>query len=124
MSSDNYLKVFQEEDVAFDEVALHAALVAHPYSYIHELMDGYPAPPADTVFIKLDPTEGVVLYDREEGNYVKSTLVWGCWGKEDYNIVAKHLTAGKLVFRFDEEGHGESYYVITPGKVEKPKVQF
>lgn len=122
MSSDNYLSVYQEEGVVFDEVALHADLMKSVY--VGELMDSYPAAPADAVFLKLDANKGVLLYDREEGNYVKSTLVWGCWGDGDYHTVAKHLTAGKLVFKFDEEGHGEHYVVVTPGKVEKPKVQF
>lgn len=122
MSSDNYLTIHQEEGVVFDEVALHAALMKSPY--VGELMDSYPSAPADAVFLKLDPKDGVLLYDREDGNYVKSTLVWGCWGDSDNKVVAKHLTAGKLVFKFEEEGHGDSYYVITPGKVEKPSLRF
>ena len=123
MSSDNYLTVHQSEDVVFDDLtALHDELMKD-YNTA-ELMDDGDGAPAGKTFIAQDASGTVTLYNRESDRHGQSTLVWGCWGDRVNKIVAKHLTSGKLVFKFDEEGHGESYYVITPGKVEQPKLQF
>lgn len=117
MASYNYLHVHQNDDVEFDDLkTLHQDLD------IGELMEGDAGIHPGTF---IDQQRGnVVLYDRDEGSYASSTLVWSCWGQKQYDTVAKHLISGKLVLRYAPEFGPDVYYVITPNDVEKVELKF
>lgn len=124
MSSDNYLTVHQSEGVTFDSLeALQEDLLAKN-QHVHELMESYPAADEGTTFITLNKNGDVVLYDREDRSHRGSTLVWGCWNEASYDVICRHMTGGKLVLKFEPEGWAEEYFVMVPGKVTKPKLEF
>lgn len=117
MASYNYLYIHQCEDIEFDDlIALHQDL------NVGELMEGDAGINPGTF---IDHEKGhVVLYDRDEGSYASSTLVWSCWGQNQYDAIAKHLISGKLVLRYAPEFGPDVYYVITPNDVEKVELKF
>jgi hypothetical protein len=111
------------EGVTFDDLtALNADLIEK--TGVSELVDFYTPPPVEfTGFIKQDAKGAVLLSELEEhkfNGYKSRIEVWGCWEDKAAKIIAKHITAGKLVLHLDIEGNPDEYYVLTPGKVVKP----
>lgn len=117
MANYNFLHIHQSDGVDFDDLtALHQDL------NIGELMESDSGIHPGTFIDK--KWNGAVLYNRDEGVYMDSTLVWGCWGPKQYDAVASHLTRGKIVFRYSPEFGPDVYYVITPNDVEKIELKF
>jgi hypothetical protein len=131
VSNTCYLSVHQSEGVVFADLAATNEKLAKIYG-ISELVEFYEDenPPGFTGWISQNAEGSVLLSEREEhefGGYKETVEVWGCWSKKAAKLIADGMIEGKLVMCFDEEGHGESYTVITPGKVEEksaPKVTF
>jgi hypothetical protein len=49
--------------------------------------------------------------------YEQYTVSYSCFDDSVANMIAKHLTDGKLVFFEEIEGNDNIYWVITPGTV-------
>jgi len=125
------LFVHQSEDVVFDDLsALNAELAKK--TPVGELVDFYnnPTPIGFSGWLS-QAANGTVLVsvgeEHEFQGYEESTEVWACFDADVAKRIAKHMTAGKLVFRLEIEGNEDKYYVLTPQKMEQkasPKVSF
>lgn len=69
-------------------------------------------------FIHLENGE-IQFQERDDDAYYKRASVWGCFGLEEAQIIAKHMTAGKLILRMDIEGNEPEWFIIEPGKATK-----
>lgn len=143
MSSYNYISVHQDEDVIFNDlIALNQALMK---TGVRELIDGieaiqisdnaknwqdnyipYDGRHIDFVVQEDGNTKFASVDDGHSfcGHVTEQSLVWSCFGEREMKIVSDHMTSGKLVLRFEEEGWPSSYYVLTPGSVDQPKITF
>jgi len=117
----------QIEDVVFDDVkALNDDLLQNtsfgelygdinPGQVAYQNNDIYDGPfqyngPAE---IKIANVEDSSTF----GDYNTYTEVWSCFGEDEAQVIANHITQGKLVFLMDVEGHDNEFWILTPGKV-------
>ena len=133
MSSICYLSVHQCEGVVFDDVAkLNSDLDA--LGGTSQLLDPeefeyWDFPKSElNGFVKQDDTGQVLFTGRQDGQWegykTEYVSVYGCVYTAEFECIARHMTAGKLVLRYDEKGDSEKFYVLTPGKVEQPVPTF
>ncbi len=132
MSNTVYLAVHQCEDVVFDDiVAMNTEIGA---SGADELLDPnefqYWSEPQSTLcgFVKQEADGSVLFGGRMDGEWNgykdEWVSVYGCIYTTEFNIIANHMTAGKLVIRYEEEGWPVRFFVLTPGKSEEKKASF
>ncbi len=124
MSSYTYVSVKKSKNVVFDDLTkLNDDLSA---SGVSELWDDYPQIKNDPRFKGMvsQDAKGVVTFgDIDEhmfnGYKTGQVLVWGCFGPNNFKIIAKHMTAGELIIGYHQEGWDTEYYTLTPGKSKK-----
>lgn len=143
MSSYNYISIHQDENVVFgDLVALNQELMK---TGVRELIDGieaiqisnnaknwqdnyidYDGRHIDFIIQEDGKTKIASIDDGHSfcGHVTEQSLIWSCFHEREMKIIADHMTSGKLVLRLEEEGWEDSYYVLTPGLVQKPKIAF
>lgn len=99
----------KQTDIAFDDIAaLNAELFND--TGIGELLGDYD----NHDFVRLENGE-LQFQDRDSDAYFKRADVWGCFGLKEAKVIAKHLTAGKLILRKDIEGNEPHWFMISPG---------
>lgn len=76
------------------------------------------SPPQDIPFYAFEDGKLLIpnMYEYEMDGYGTGCEVWGCYGEVDAKILARHVTAGKIVLMLDIEGNPNEYFIITPGK--------
>lgn len=124
MSQYCLLSVLECSDVKFDDlVALNSKLDKSPG--IMELLQNESQTQAITTgFIQFKRGKAK-FFDRESQEYDDSRVnVWGCISKGDLDLIAKHMTSGKLVIEFDIEGWPAETYTLVPGKCKKAKISY
>jgi hypothetical protein len=124
VSSQNYIHVHQSEHVVFDDIdALNEQLDED--HYIHELCEVYEGG-EDADFVgwldQDEPGEQVYVARFEDHQFVDyfttGICVWNCWSNAAAQIIAGHISSGKLVLKYEQEGgFPDEYYVLTPNKV-------
>ena len=121
------LAVQQCDDVVFDDIkAMNDELNTLGAG---ELLDPseieYWSQPQSTLqgFVKQEADGQVLLGGRQDGEWDGYSAEWvniyGCIGKQEFEAMSRHMTAGKLVLRMDIEGNETQYYIVTPGSVEE-----
>lgn len=110
----------QRENIVFDDIkALNEDLMAN--TSFGELFGEVE---------QIVPFEGPFKFEEDElkiasnwdgylEEYGLNTMVWGCYGDDVFQTIAKHLTGGKIVFFVDIEGNDNEFHIITPGNAEK-----
>lgn len=124
MSQYCLLNVLECSSVKFDDlVALNSKLDKSPG--IMELLQNESQTQAITTgFIQFSRGKAK-FFDRESQDYSdRGVNVWGCIGKGDLDLIAKHMTSGKLVIEFDIEGWTAETYTLVPGKCKKAKISY
>lgn len=124
MSHYCFINVLECTDVEFDDlVELNSRLDKLPG--IVELLQNEDQTQAITTgFIQFNRGKAK-LFDRESQEYRdREVNVWGCVGKNDLDLIAKHMTNGKLVIEFDIEGWPAETYTLVPGKCKKAKISY
>jgi hypothetical protein len=115
------LHVEYSEGVVFDDLkTLNMLLEAN--TDIRGLFDFMRDPgPVFHGFLKV--TDGAVtITSNEEGmfsGYRNWANVWGCFTEDAAELIAKHMTEGRLVFRRRDEDPGvpDKVFIIQPGTV-------
>lgn len=115
-----YLNIVQQSsDFAVDVTAANADLIAN--SGFAELFEEELTNPQFKGVFQLSPKGELLLAQTTdkcfEGDYEKGwCMVYGCVGAQEFDILAKYVTAGNVVFELDIEGNTNQYYKVTPGK--------
>lgn len=126
------LEIVDQKDIAIDDlVALNLdareGTVEYQGRQVHggvdELLtnahENYPKQiPADLPFYIMEDGKLRIpnMFEYEMDGYDSACEVWGCYGEIDASILARHVTAGKIVLMLDIEGNPNEYFVITPGE--------
>lgn len=120
MSSTILLSVKKAIGVKFDDFdAMNAELSNNPG--VAELLD-YPQVPQGSLF--LQKTEnGFLWMDRERGQYAAHANVYYCWSEDAMQVIANHMTSGKLVLSVAAYGSDTEYYRLTPCLVEELEIE-
>lgn len=132
MSSITYLHVHQCEGVVFDDIsAMNAELDAAGADELLNPLDieAWNQPQSTLNGFVMQEADGSVklagIMEHEWNGYASEFVsVYSCIAPSDFEIIAKHMTAGKLVIRYETEGWADEYYVLTQGKVANPSVAF
>lgn len=143
MSSYNYANIHQDEDVIYDDlVQLNAELFNSGAGELLEDIEAiqvsknaknwrdnyipYDGRQIDFLIQENGKTKIASVDDGHSfcGHVTENSLVWGCFYKDEMKIIAKHMTAGKLVIRMEIEGWPDEFYVLTPGSVKEVKATF
>jgi hypothetical protein len=119
------LSIHQQDDIAFDDIAsLNADLMADFHGGFGELYAEFVGEPGFDGPFKFD--ERLKIAENWDGDFAgyggaahNATMVWGCYSDSVFEIISRHLTAGKLVFFIEIEGNDNEYRVIGPGQVKK-----
>jgi hypothetical protein len=117
------LDIHQQDDIAFDDIAaLNDDLMNDQYGGFSELYGDFVGEPGFEGPFKLDNSGKLKIAENWDGEFSgygrsdhNSTMVWGCYGKNVWQIIAGHLTGGKLVFHIEIEGNPDEFAIITPG---------
>ena len=117
------LEIHQVDDgTQFDIGKANEQLMADPYGGFGELYEEFVDDEDDfegPFKVVNGDLKIAQRWDSDFGGYEKSTMVWGCYGDQVFDIIANNIITGKIVFHIDIEGNPNEYRVCTPGKVEK-----
>jgi hypothetical protein len=87
---------------------------------ISELMENMAESACEPIadFYKMEDGKLLIpnMFEYDMDGYGSQCEVWGCYGDIDAKILARHVTAGKIVLMLDIEGNDNEYFVITPGE--------
>jgi hypothetical protein len=123
MSQYCYLNVLESTSVSFDDLReLNSKLDRMPG--IMELLQNEMQTEAITTGFIKNQDNKIKFFDRESQKYSDSANVWGCVGKDDLDLIAEHMTDGKLVVEFDIEGWPAEAYILVPGSCRKAKISY
>ena len=121
-----YAHIHQSENVAFDDIAALNKELEEDTS-IGELTEEAVGQPGYNGFFRLDDPNDLKLAqltDKEFSSYEKGyCMVYGCLEDDEAEVVAKHLTAGKIVIHKEIEGNPAEFLIITPGKVQTKSIE-
>lgn len=116
--------IHQADDVVLDNIQnLNDDLMAN--SSFGELYDNMEMQYAKEPFagpFRVQPDGTLEIANNSDSyfeGYDQYSQVWSCWDQTAAGIIAKHMTAGKLVFFEEIEGNPNVYWILTPGKVQQ-----
>lgn len=145
MSTYTYLNVHQDEGVVFDDIAalnkdLTDAGCGELLEDIESIQigtdfkknwqDNYIPYDGRVIDFVVQDEDGKVKFASVDdghtfcGHTTEYILVWSCFYINEMKIIANHMTAGKLVFRFAVEGDPDEYFSITPVSITKQTLKF
>lgn len=113
----------QSEDLQFDIAGVNEALMEDSeLAELYERVVQYKW--FDGVF-KLNGNR-IMIADPEDDRYTSHVDAYYCWTTEVMQVIADHISQGKLVLSENSEDLAEDtlYYILTPGNVETYKPRF
>jgi hypothetical protein len=121
MSQYVHLNVIEGCGVAFDSVdAMNAELKAANHGTLAELLLDANGRSIETGFVRFEDGH-VSFFDRERQSHSQDAVnTWSCFSEPHLDVVARHMTAGRLVLAVETEGWGTKSYILTPSLVEQP----
>lgn len=112
--------IHQVENVEIDDIdALNDELMNK--SALGELYRDFQGDPGFTGPFRIGGNGELEIANNGEGSfegYDQYTVSYSCFGQGEAQIIANHLTDGKLVIYEEIEGNDNIYWIMTPGKVD------
>lgn len=117
MSSESTLCTIASRDVAFRDIGeLNTKLVEYKFDF-HENWDYNEGDPIPDVFGFKD---GELLFRGWDDDRPQSNVqTYDCWYLEDSQIIAEHMTSGRLLLCLQPEYETATYHLLKPGKAMK-----